>query len=57
MSAFASDRPKAAIPLSASSRPLRPFPANAAVLESGRHAGEALPATMGGFQPYGNAQK
>jgi hypothetical protein len=28
----------------------RTFPANAAVLESGRHAGETLLATMGGFR-------
>jgi hypothetical protein len=39
--------------LKATQRPLRSVPANAAVLESGRHAGEALSATMGGIPIIG----
>jgi hypothetical protein len=33
-------------------RPIRPVPANAAILESGRDAGESLSAIMGGEQPF-----
>ena len=38
-------------------RPLRSGPPNAAVLEIGRHAGEAVSATMGGFRTFTAPQR
>lgn len=50
MTVFLSLATQAATPLPFTTRPLRPIPAKAAVLESGRQAAESLSATIGGWQ-------